>query len=566
MAQEMGRLPRVAFMLLKGLDHFAPELLAGLAASGRVEARGFYLDTRTRSLDEAMAWADDPGQDSLWFEFCWPPFPELIARTDFGGRRVVMRVHRIEAYGSPHAASAPWHKVDDAIVVGEDMARRLHAAAPKLAATTRVHVVHNGLDLGRYAAATAPDPFRIGWCGWLSLHKNPNLALEVLHRLLQQDPRYTLHVATQGGDAVAADSFAHLARRMGVAPAVHVLQGVPQQAMPEWHAKNGVLLSTSVYESFGYAIAEAAAVGCDLAILDNTAAGEFWPAETLFGTVDEAVAIIRQAAPHRWRAHVEARFGLDRQVAAVCDILAQRTETLSSLAGSQPANGPRLVPIGHANWRGRFVVHDTRDHIQNVVAQSGRFYEAEMLQDIQSRLPPGGVFVDVGANIGNHTLFAAAVCQAQVLAFEPSPGLARHCAENLAANGVDGRVQLRQAGVSDHAGMAQVHPGPTNNAGMTQLKEGGEKGIAEVPLVSLDEEIARLGLTPQVIKVDVEGMEVPVLRGAGRVLRQHRPALYVEAATTEHFMAVNDILAPLGYEAVARFNATPTYLFLPQAA
>ena len=239
-------------------------------------------------------------------------------------------------------------------------------------------------------------------------------------------------------------------------------------------------------------------------------------------------------------------------------------------APQRAPQGARLVPIGHDGWHGHFVVRDAADHIQRVVASTGGFYEAEMLNDIRRRLTPGGVFVDVGANIGNHTLFAAAVCGARVLAFEPSPSLVEHCAENLAINAVEGQVELRQAGVSDHAGQAALQPGPAHNAGMTRLAPlpdaANDSDATAITLVALDEELATRALAPQVIKVDVEGMEPAVLRGAIATLMLHRPALYVEAATEPEFRAVRAVLDPLGYAPVARFNATPTYLFLPQAA
>ena len=544
-----GRPRRVAILLLRGLDHFAHDLIAALPENS-LEVRHFYV-SGPDDVASAVAWTDDPARDALWFEFCWPPFPQLLAALDFGTRKVVVRVHRIEAYGSDHAAHTPWHKVTDAVVVGEDMAQRLRSAAPTLERTTRLHVVHNGLDIARYAPGLAPDPFRVGWCGWLSLHKNPNLALEILHRLRAQDDRYALHVATKGGDPVAVDSFVHLAGRMGLSASVHVEQGVTQAAMPRWHARNGVLLSTSVYESFGYAIAEAAAVGCDLAVLDNTAAAEFWPDAVRFGTVDEAVSLIRGARPHRWRTHVAERFGLQGQVAAVRTLLAAPTATES---------GEEAFPVGHGEWAGKFVVRDRTDHIQRVVMATGRFYEADMLDDLRGRLSSGAVFVDVGANVGNHTLFAASVCDARVIAFEPSPVLANHCAANLAINGASDRATVNRQGVGAAPGRARLLPGPPGNAGMTRLTISDTTG--QVEIVTLDD---ALDVAPAVIKVDVEGMELDVLCGAERILRTHRPALYVEAAEHAYFDAVAAMLEPFGYEAVARFNATPTYLFLNRA-
>lgn len=548
-AASMGeRPPRLAFLQLRGLDHFLPDLAAGLAASGALEVRRFTV-SGPDALEAALAWTDDPARDALWFEFCWPPFPDLIARTGFGGRRVILRVHRIEAYEAPHVARCPWEKVTDCVVVSEDMARIVLQAAPRLERTTRLHVVHNGVDLARFApAATPPDPFRIGWCGSMIPRKNPTLALEILARLRAEDPRWRLHIAASQGERLVQDAVLRLVPRLGLGGAVRFDGRVPAAAMPAWHARNAVLLSTSLHESFGYAIAEAAAVGCDLAVLDHRGAEEFWPPAVRFGTVEEAVQMIRCARPGRWRGLVEARFGLGRQVAAVLALLAD---------SRPPAPRERMVPIAHGAWRGVFPLRDPADHIQHGILATGAFYEAGMLEDLRTRLPPGGLFVDVGANIGNHALFAAGACGARVLAFEPCPALADHCAATLAANGLADRLDLRRQGVGSAPGTARLVPGPAGNAGETAL---APDAAGAVMLVRLHDVLAE---APDVLKIDVEGMECAVLEGARGILARHRPALYVETRTEDEFAAVTALLRPLGYRPEARFNATPTWLFLP---
>jgi len=550
------RPPRLAFLTLPGLGHFTLDLLRALPAPGLLEVEHFEV-RRPQDVAAALAWTDDPGRDALWFEFCWPPFPTLIDRTDFAGRRVLMRVHRVEAFDTNHAAKAPWHKVDDVVVVAGEVAQRLREVAPGIDATTRLSLVHNGVDLDRFRPAEAPDPFRIGWCGWLSLRKNPTLALEILHRLRALDVRYSLHIATMGAETVATGTFLHLVERMGLASAVHIIEGIPQDRMPEWHAQNGVLLSTSLHESFGYAIAEAAAVGCDLAVLDFPAAAEFWPEAVRFATVEEAVALIRAARPHRWRRLISERFSLVRQAETIRELLRAPRHAA--------ANAPEAtVPIRHGSWEGRFLLRDRTDHIQRVVASSGRFYEAEMLEDLRGRLTPGSLFLDIGANIGNHALFAAGVCDARVLAFEPSAELARHCRDNLALNGLADRAEVRIQGVGDRPGRARLLPGPAGNAGMTRLDLMAD-AAAEIEVVCLDDAMAGIGLAPSAIKIDVEGMESAVLRGAREMLR-HRPAVYVEAATPGAFLEVRLTLEEAGYAPMARFNATPTWLFLPDEA
>jgi hypothetical protein len=66
-----------------------------------------------------------------------------------------------------------------------------------------------------------------------------------------------------------------------------------------------------------------------------------------------------------------------------------------------------------------------------------------------------------------------------------------------------------------------------------------------------------------VIKIDVEGWELEVLRGAGSLIRHHRPLLYVEI-TEARFAETRELLDRYGYVGWKRFNATPTFLFLPK--
>lgn len=544
------RPPRVAFLLLRGLDHFTPDLLRALNQQGLVEARGFFIAQDGQGLAEALAWADDPSRDAVWFEFAWPPFTRMIGAVDLGGRRVIVRVHRIEAYGSRHAADVLWEAVDDVIVVGAGMAEKVRPMLEGRRAGTRLHVIHNGVDVDLFQPQAEREPFRIGWCGWFSLHKNPIMALQVLRQLHDEDPRWSLHIATRSPDAVVADSFMHLARRLQLAPSIHVTENLPHHLMPAWHARNRVLLSTSVYESFGFAIAEAAAAGCDLALLDYPGADEFWPAEVRFGTPKEAASLIEASQPNRWRGLVSSRFALTQQAGRVAELVRGARD-------ARPA-ASQTTPLAFRDWSGRFVVRRPQDHIEGHIRRTGRFYEEAMLMDLQARLA-GGLFVDAGANVGNHTLFAAGVGRAPVLAFEPSPELADQMEETLRLNGLEQRVRVVRKGLGARSGRARLAPGPMGNHGMARLAidPGGD-----VPVTSLDEELDE-GARVAVLKVDVEGMELEVLQGAEAMLRRDRPVIYAECADVAALRRVGAFLVGHGYAPMARFNATPTFRFDP---
>ena len=317
----VSRPPRLAFATLPGLDHFVPALARALNDSGRVEARMMPIRTAA-DMAAVLAWADDPAHDTVWLEFCWPPFPSFLASTDFGGRRVVIRVHRIEAYETDHVARTDLGSVNDMIVVSRDMARVVREVRPDIDGLVDLHVLCNGVALDRVAPRLAFDPFRIGWCGAFIARKNPTLALQVLHRLRQVDTRYRLHVASQSGDRLTTESFCHQAALLNLADAV-VLEGrIGAEAIPAWHAANGVLLSTSLHESFGMGIAEAAAAGCDLAVLDHVGAEEFWPEEVRYITIEQASDRILAARPQRWVRLAAERFDVRGQADAVVNLLA----------------------------------------------------------------------------------------------------------------------------------------------------------------------------------------------------------------------------------------------------
>jgi hypothetical protein len=84
------RRPRLAFMRLPTPDHLAQDLINQLPGVSGWDIRAFRVSTIAR-FQAALAWTGRPDLDFLWFEFCWPPFPRLIAQTNFAGRRVVVR-------------------------------------------------------------------------------------------------------------------------------------------------------------------------------------------------------------------------------------------------------------------------------------------------------------------------------------------------------------------------------------------------------------------------------------------------------------------------------------------
>jgi FkbM family methyltransferase len=173
--------------------------------------------------------------------------------------------------------------------------------------------------------------------------------------------------------------------------------------------------------------------------------------------------------------------------------------------------------------------------------------EWEHMRFVQDFLRPGDCFVDVGANVGTYSLLAAAVAGVEIVAFEPSSEAFQRLDENIAINGLESRVSTRREAIGAAAGTVMMSVGKD---AINHVVVPGETSLSEkVAMVSLDDALED-GIADRLrlIKVDVEGFEEQVLRGAISVLAAARPALIVEANDPA---AIRDILVPLGYQSYA---------------
>lgn len=141
--------------------------------------------------------------------------------------------------------------------------------------------------------------------------------------------------------------------------------------------------------------------------------------------------------------------------------------------------------------------------------------------------PRDAVVVDVGGNIGTTTLsFAASVPQGHVHAFEPSremlPVLRRNLELSRAAN-----VTVHPFGLSDHESRGHLQVAVDGNPGSAYFVEGTTAAADVLEVRRLDDVLAA---TPRLdfVKIDVEGYELRVLRGAESLLRRHRPVVLFE--------------------------------------
>jgi FkbM family methyltransferase len=175
----------------------------------------------------------------------------------------------------------------------------------------------------------------------------------------------------------------------------------------------------------------------------------------------------------------------------------------------------------------------------------GEYSEGEI--DLFRRIVgPGQMVVEVGANIGAHTLFFARQVGSSgaVLAFEPQRVVYQTLCANLALNSVT-HVDCRQQAVGAAAGQVVVPSIDYNREGnFGGLALGGHAQGERVPLVSLDG--LNLGRC-DFLKLDVEGMEQEALEGATATLSRLKPVLYVENDRREKSDSLIRCLDSLGY-------------------
>ncbi len=171
----------------------------------------------------------------------------------------------------------------------------------------------------------------------------------------------------------------------------------------------------------------------------------------------------------------------------------------------------------------------------------------------RSVLRPGDAALDVGANVGAYAiLFGQWTGEGgRVLAFEPAPAAFEGLRQHIALNGLEACVRPVQVAVSDAIGEAEfVSDGVQGTNHLGNGAESNASVVIRVPTTTIDEICGREGLHPRLIKIDVEGAELAVLRGArATIAAMGRDAgIFVEmhpAAWRTMGLSVDDMLAEL---------------------
>lgn len=191
------------------------------------------------------------------------------------------------------------------------------------------------------------------------------------------------------------------------------------------------------------------------------------------------------------------------------------------------------------------------DFIQKKIASSANYFEINNLNLVCKQWHSGIIgeivknkaILDIGANIGNHTLYYILECGAgSVYCFEPIKDTFEILKKNVEINCVENIAHLFNKGVGKVSCNAKVSIYDKENIGGTMI-EPSETGNIEI--ISIDELkiVEDIGL----VKIDVEGFEIEVLKGMMKTLYKNKPYITIEIRD-RNFDEARSLLLPIGYE------------------
>lgn len=206
----------------------------------------------------------------------------------------------------------------------------------------------------------------------------------------------------------------------------------------------------------------------------------------------------------------------------------QWNEAVPKVFGAFCAENEVIASVPFANQSVKFRLSNTLDPLQNSLARE-RFFEVKELTETLLVLPKQATVFDVGSNIGSHALFFSLIGDAaHVCCFEPVELTADLLETNFALNEIPNtRFTVERIGIGAAPGRARIDQFDANNLTMTTLQYD-ETGDIEIE--SLDSHSSQTEV--DLLKIDVEGMELDVLTGAADLIKRDRPVILVDVSNT----------------------------------
>ncbi|NMP14783.1 FkbM family methyltransferase [Thalassotalea sp. Y01] len=224
------------------------------------------------------------------------------------------------------------------------------------------------------------------------------------------------------------------------------------------------------------------------------------------------------------------------------------SDAVDNLVEINTASGPYKI----------YLPNRQSDYIQGKIYKNKKPYEEEILRDMATRIEVGELVLDIGANIGNHSLYLANL-GANVICFEPNKFLCDALEVSKKINELTSSLTIHNLGLGESRNHAHFTSENAQNLGAQSLALGqGDIQVANLDSLSFQQSV-------KLIKIDVEGMELAVLKGGEALISKDQPIIYIECLNSEEFKWAYNWLIERGYLYWDTFNATLTHLFVPKS-
>jgi FkbM family methyltransferase len=190
----------------------------------------------------------------------------------------------------------------------------------------------------------------------------------------------------------------------------------------------------------------------------------------------------------------------------------------------EPFDGTRTVKVGEATY----TVQSDRDlYLESITGE----FEPDLAQLFKAVVKPGGVAIDVGANIGFTAILLGQIAS-RVIAYEVAPSTFPFLEQNIARSGHD-TIEVLPVGLGAVAGAAELTSTPGNRSGTFiadhETADRRYHTSEQAEIRTLDAEVERLGLDAvDFLKIDVEGFEMFVIQGGRATLSRFHPVVVME--------------------------------------
>lgn len=301
--------PKIAILCLPRYESFLEDIANHLKA--RYEVQTCYTNN-DQEIKSSIEWAD-----IVWLEFAndisvyaTNNVPAIQHKT------VVCRIHSYEVLNG-NLPSVDFTKIDMVVFVDDYVRNIAFETNPSIHKDNKTVVIQNGVNLTQFSYEERAPGFNIAVVGEISHKKNPSMWIEIMNRLIKLNPQYKLNVAGNIQELRFKYYLENIIHRLGLERNITFHGRV--EDMPDWYEREGInyLLTTSIFESFGYSIAEAMAMGYKPLIHNFPNAYDNWPSDCIFSTTDELINIIQKSDDYdskRYHDFVREKYSLSLQL------------------------------------------------------------------------------------------------------------------------------------------------------------------------------------------------------------------------------------------------------------